>query len=259
MNTCAKLAAAALVTMLTTACQENATAEVGATWVPQVVARYPHDSNAFTQGLLFHDGSLYESTGRNGQSSLRQVDPESGRVLERHDLDYEYFAEGLALLDDRFYQLTWQAGTAFVYDADDFELLETHSYEGEGWGLTHDGEQLIMSDGSASLRFIDPDTFEVTRTVTVSDGERLVVNLNELEYIDGEVWANIWYDERVARIDPDDGQLLGWIDLSGIYPASQRSSDAVVNGIAWDRDSDRIFVTGKLWPAIYEIEIAERH
>lgn len=253
-----KIAVATSALLLASACQENATAEIGATWIPTVVARYPHDSNAFTQGLLFHDGSLFESTGRNGQSSLRKVDIETGRVEQRHDLDFEFFAEGLALFDNKFYQLTWQAGKAFVYDQENFRLVTDFSYPGEGWGLTDDGKQLIMSDGSAQLRFLDPDTFEVQRSVNVSDGERLIVNLNELEYIDGEVWANVWYDDRIARIDPDDGQLLGWIDLSSLYPASQRPADAVVNGIAWDAESDRIFVTGKLWPAIFEIEISER-
>jgi glutamine cyclotransferase len=240
------------------ACERSATADDGATWVPEIVARYPHDSNAFIQGLLFHDGKFYESTGLRGQSSLRRVEIRTGRVEQREDVDSRYFAEGLALVGDRLYQLTWQLGTTFVYDLDDFSLVDTLHYEGEGWGLTYDGSELIMSDGTATLRFIDPDDFSVTRTVTVTADGMPVAELNELEYIDGEVWANIWFEDRVARIDPKDGHVRGWIDLSQLYPADRRSRDAVVNGIAWDPESDRIFVTGKLWPAIFEIRIGER-
>jgi glutamine cyclotransferase len=240
------------------ACQRASTADEGGVWVPDIVARYPHDSNAFTQGLLFHAGKLYESTGRRGQSSLRRVDIETGRVDRIESVNARYFAEGLALVDDELYQLTWQLGTAFVYGLDDFRLRETFSYDGEGWGLTYDGDELIMSDGTADLRFVDPEDFSVTRTLTVMDGEQPIVELNELEYIDGEVWANVWYDDRIARIDPDDGHVLGWIDLSALYPAAQRPSEAVVNGIAWDPAADRIFVTGKLWPAIFEIRLPQR-
>ncbi len=251
-------AAAGLTLLALAACGQGATADDGGTWVPEVVGRYPHDSNAFTQGLIFADGKLYESTGRRGQSTLRRVDLPTGRVERVQPLDSAFFGEGLALVEDRLYQLTWEAGVAFVYRRDDFRLLETFRYEGEGWGLTFDGEQLIMSDGTATLRFIDPENFSVTGTVTVRDGERAVRDLNELEYVDGEVWANIWYDERIARIDPGDGRVLGWIDLSALYPAEQRPRDAVVNGIAWDAANDRLFVTGKLWPAIFEIELAGR-
>jgi glutamine cyclotransferase len=247
-----------LICLVLIACEPGATADDGATWVPRVVARYPHDPNAFTQGLIFHDGYLYESTGRNGQSSLRKVDLESGRVERLQPLDDRYFGEGLTLLDDRLYQLTWQSQTGFVYRLTDFRRLERFSYTGEGWGLTEDGERLILSDGSATLRFLDPESFEVLDSIAVMDGDVPVTNLNELEYIDGEVWANVWYDERVARIDPADGHVLGWIDLSGLYPADQRLPDAVVNGIAYDADADRIFVTGKLWPAIFEIDLPER-
>jgi len=250
------LAAALLLGL--TACEQHATAEEGGTWTPSVVARYPHDSNAFTQGLLFHDGKLYESTGRRGQSSLRRVDIETGRVERIQPVADQYFAEGLALVGDRLYQLTWELGRVFVYRLDDFRQIETFRYEGEGWGLTYDGEELIMSDGTATLRFIDPEDFSVVRTVAVTADGQPLEDINELEYIDGEVWANIWYDDRVARIDPDDGHVRGWIDLGGLYPAASRSSDAVVNGIAWDPDRDRIFVTGKLWPALFEIELAER-
>ena len=247
-----------LFALLLVACQDNATADIGGTWVPTVVARYPHDPNAFTQGLIFHDGKLYESTGRNGQSSVRRVELATGRVEQLQPVDAAYFGEGLTLFGDLLYQLTWQRGTAFVYQLGDFRQVRSFRYSGEGWGLTENGRQLIMSDGTATLRFLDPDDFSVVRTVMVMDGTTPVVNLNELEFIDGEVWANVWYDDRVVRIDPEDGRVLGWIDLSGLYPAALRPSDAVVNGIAYDRDSDRIFVTGKLWPALFEIELTER-
>lgn len=239
------------------ACGPGASAE-GETWVPEVVARYPHDPNAFTQGLLFHNGKLYESTGREGLSSLRRVDIATGRVEQRRDVDAPLFAEGLALVGESLYQLTWQHNIGFVYSLDDFRQTGTFTYEGEGWGLTFDGEQLIMSDGTTMLRFLDPVDFSVERTVTVTDNGRPRDRLNELEYIDGEVWANIWYDDRIARIDPDDGRIVGWVDLSALYPATARPNDAVVNGIAWDPASDRIFVTGKLWPALFEIRFDQR-
>lgn len=241
-----------------TACDPGASAQEGEIWVPEVVATFPHDSNAFTQGLLFHDGDFYESTGLRGESSLRQVDIETGRVLRRENLSSTYFAEGLELVGDKLYQLTWQAGRVFVYTVDDFELIDSFAYEGEGWGLAWDGEQLVMSDGTPTLRFIDPADFSVQRTITVTDNGEPQVNLNELEYIDGEVWANIWFEDRIARIDPEDGHIVGWIDMSQLYPADRRDPDAVVNGIAWDPDADRIFVTGKLWPAIFEVRFSER-
>jgi glutamine cyclotransferase len=170
----------------------------------------------------------------------------------------EFFAEGLTEFNNRLIQLTWQRGVGFVYRLDDFEEQERFRYKGEGWGLTHDGEQLIMSDGTATLRFLDPNDFHVVRTVTVTEDGQPVADLNELEFIDGAVWANIWYDERIARIDPATGEVRGWVDLSALYPAAQRNSEAVVNGIAYDETTDRIFVTGKLWPAVFEIEFDER-
>jgi glutaminyl-peptide cyclotransferase len=251
------LVAACLALSGLVACGPGASAE-SEIWVPEVVARYPHDQNAFTQGLLFHEGKLYESTGIEGQSSLRRVHIETGRVEQRHNVDDRYFAEGLALVGDELFQLTWQDNTAFVYNLANFRQVASHAYEGEGWGLTYNGESLVMSDGTPTLRFIDPATFAVVRTVTVTDDGRAQRNLNELEYIDGEVWANIWLEDRVARIDPEDGHIVGWIDLSALYPASRRPIDAVVNGIAWDPESDRIFVTGKLWPVMFEIELSER-
>lgn len=224
----------------------------------RVVAEYPHDPQAFTQGLAIHDGRLYEGTGQYGRSTIRRVDLESGRVEQSSALSDAYFGEGIAILDGKLYQLTWRSGIGIVYDVETFEFLGTFSYAGEGWGLTHDGEQLIMSDGSATIRFLDPETFAVTRRISVRDGGEPVGRLNELEYVDGEIWSNVWYDDRIARIDPDSGEIVGWLDLGAIYPQTERSSEAVLNGIAYDADADRLFVTGKNWPRLYEIEVARR-
>jgi len=221
----------------------------------RVVNVYPHDPGAFTQGLVFEAGQLYESTGLLGRSSLRRVALETGRVLQQHNLGAAYFGEGLALFRGRLFQLTWQNGTGFVYDAQTFELLRTWQYATEGWGLTHDGEHLIMSDGSATLRFLDPDTLDVRRSLQVNDGERLVDMLNELEYVDGEIFANIWLTDWVARIDPVTGHVVGWVDLSGLLTPEERAAADVLNGIAYDAAGRRLFVTGKLWPKLFEIAL----
>ena len=224
----------------------------------RVLARYPHDPSAFTQGLAAVDGRLYEGTGQYGASSLRRVDIETGRVEQMVNLDRAYFGEGITVFDGRIYQLTWQRQRGIVYDLESFAVLGTFRYAGEGWGLTHDGEHLIMSDGSATLKFIDPQSFEVVRRVVVRDGERTIARLNELEYIDGEVWANIWYDDRIVRIAPADGRVVGWLDLATLYPAGARGREEVLNGIAYDASRDRLFVTGKNWPALFEIEVRGR-
>ncbi len=221
----------------------------------KVVAAYPHDPAAFTQGLAIADGRLYEGTGQYGASSLRRVDLTTGRVEKIRPLNPRYFGEGIAVLDGRIYQLTWQNELGIVYDADTFEVLRTFSYDGEGWGLTHDGTHLILSDGSATLRFIDPETFATVRTIEARDGDRPVTRLNELEYVDGEVWANVWYDDRIVRISPADGAVRGWIDLASLYPQAARGSEAVLNGIAYDAAERRLFVTGKNWPQLFEIEL----
>lgn len=221
----------------------------------RVLKTYPHDPEAFTQGLLFQDGELYEGTGLWGRSSLRRVTLETGEVQQQHNLEDRYFGEGLALWGDRLIQLTWRSGQGFVYDRATFQLLQTFQYPTEGWGLTQDGESLILSDGSDRLYFLDPETFQFRRYLTVQDGDRPINRLNELEYINGEVWANIWLDTRIARIDPATGQVLAWIDLAGLDPTAQQNPDAVLNGIAYDAQGDRLFVTGKLWPRLYEIEI----
>lgn len=222
----------------------------------QVVHSYPHDAQAFTQGLVYVDGRLYESTGIRGQSSLRMEELETGRILQFHDMPGQYFAEGLTNWGGTLIQLTWENHTALVYDRSTFKLLRTFSYTGEGWGLTQDGKSLILSDGTARLRFLDPETFREVRQLTVRDRGKPVTQLNELEFIHGQVYANIWHSDRIARISPATGKVLGWIDLTGLLPASERSSsEAVLNGIAWDSAHNRLFVTGKLWPKIFEIKV----
>jgi len=222
----------------------------------RIVHTYPHDQQAFTQGLIYLDGHLYESTGISGQSSLREEDLETGRILKFNDVPKQYFAEGLTQWGNTLIQLTWQSKTALVYDLVSFKLVRTFHYDGEGWGLTHDRKALILSDGTATLRFLDPTDFHETRRIVVKDRGARVTELNELEYVRGEIYANVWHSDRIARISPVTGKVLGWIDLSGLLPKELRSSDeAVLNGIAYDAEHDRLFVTGKLWPRLYEIKV----
>ncbi|MER2600271.1 MAG: glutaminyl-peptide cyclotransferase [Caldilineales bacterium] len=223
----------------------------------RVVAEYPHDPAAFTQGLVYQDGIFYEGTGLRGQSTLRKVEPKTGDVLVAVPLPEPYFGEGIAVAGDRLFQLTWQEQTGLIYHKDSFELLATWRYQGEGWGLTTDGERLIMSDGSSELRFLDPATQAELGRVAVTDATGApLLRLNELEYVQGEVWANIWQTDRIARIDPASGQVLGWIDLTGLLSAADRTQRVdVLNGIAYDPATGRIFVTGKWWPKLFEIEI----
>ena len=225
----------------------------------RVVHVYPHDPNAFTQGLIYLDGHLYESTGLNGRSSLRMVDLTTGQVQQKVDLPQQYFGEGLAPWGSTLIQLTWQSHIAFVYDRFSFRQLRTISYPWEGWGLTEDGKSLILSDGSSTLRFLDPENFHLRREIKVTDHGKPVDKLNELEYIHGEIYANIWYSDRIARISPATGAVLGWIDLHGLLPASERTDpDAVLNGIAYDTARGRLFVTGKLWPKLFQIQVVPR-
>jgi glutamine cyclotransferase len=219
-----------------------------------VIRSFPHDTSAYTQGLVWHDGFLYESTGRTGHSSLRKVQLDSGKVLRRIDIPSPTFSEGLALFGGRLYQLTWQDQVGFIYELDTFRRVGTFPYEGEGWGLTTDGHALILSDGSNQLRFLDPNGFRVLRTVNVMDGTEYVNDLNELEWVKGEVWANVWHTDRIARIDPQSGKVKGWVDLTGVM-GPQPDPEAVSNGIAYDAEHDRLFVTGKLWPALFEIRV----
>ncbi len=222
----------------------------------RVVQTYPHDRNAFTQGLIYEDGILYEGTGLRGRSSLRKVALASGEVLQYLALAPEYFGEGITIWGQDLIQLTWQSRTGFVYDKDSFAQERTFHYPTEGWGLTHDGQELIMSDGTATLYFWDPETLVEIGRVQVHDEQGPVVRLNELEYVQGEVWANIWQTDRIARINPETGQVTGWIDLSGLLSPEDRNPPVdVLNGIAYDAQDDRLFVTGKLWPKLFEIEL----
>jgi glutamine cyclotransferase len=222
----------------------------------EVVNTYPHDPGAWTQGLAIHDGKLYEGTGQRGQSSLRQVDLETGELLQRHNLSQRYFGEGITILDGRIYQLTWQSHIGFVYDLETFEQQKTFFLAGEGWGITHDSEQIIVSDGTHFLRFLDPETLQETHRVAVMANGTPVNYLNELEYINGEVWANVWYQDILVRIDPATGNVVGVVNMAGLYPR-RGGRDEVLNGIAWDAVSERLFVTGKLWSELYEIRVKE--
>jgi glutaminyl-peptide cyclotransferase len=229
----------------------------------EIVNVYNHDSRAFTQGLFFHNGFLYESTGGLGRSSLRKVDIQTGKPLQKFDLADDYFGEGAALFNGKIYQLTWQEEKAFVYDLETFQLLRELNYKGEGWGLTTDGKQLIMSDGTHVIRYVDPETFETMRTIVVfQENGKPLMNINELEFVRGEIWANVWHSENIgkpnhiARIDPQSGKLLGWINLDGISPEdTARDPENTMNGIAYDAATDRIFVTGKNWKKLYEIRV----
>jgi glutaminyl-peptide cyclotransferase len=223
----------------------------------QVVRTYPHDPNAFTQGLIYVDGHLYESTGLNGRSSIRLLDLATGNVLQKHDLAHEFFGEGLTDWGSTLIQLTWTSHKAFVYDRFSFSLQRTISFDGEGWGLTHDETQLILTDGTPTLRFLDPKSLRVTRRLRVADQSgRAVENLNELEYVRGEIYANVWQTNQIIRISPRTGKVLGRIDLTGIIDKRELHGEgAVLNGIAYDAAGDRLFVTGKLWPKLFEIKV----
>ncbi len=225
----------------------------------QIVHAYPHDPEAFTQGLIYRDGFLFESTGLNGRSTLRKVRLETGEVLSEYVLEEKYFGEGLTNWGDTLVQLTWQSRTGFLYDEASFNLLGTFRYGGEGWGLTHDERQLIMSDGSASLRFLDPATFEEIGRLVVEDRDLPVAFLNELELVKGEVYANVWQRDRIAIVSPQSGRVDGWIDLAGLRQEMGATKPVdVLNGIAYDAAGDRLFVTGKLWPKLFEIRLVPR-
>jgi glutaminyl-peptide cyclotransferase len=225
----------------------------------RVVHIYPHDPGAFTQGLEFHDGVLYEGTGLKGQSTLRKVKLETGEVLKQIPIEPRYFGEGITVFNHQVVQLTWQAEMGFVYDQDSFKQVKTFNYPGEGWGLTNDGKQIYMSDGTAQIRRWDPQTLQERGRLTVHDGATQVVYLNELEWVKGEIYANVWQTKRVARISPTDGRVVGWVDLSGLLtPQEEASGVDVLNGIAYDETGDRLFVTGKNWPKLFEIKLVPR-
>ena len=223
----------------------------------KVIATFPHDTSSFTQGLVFADGQLYESTGLQGESTLRRVDVATGKTLQRVEVPSQYFAEGLALVGDELLQLTWQHKLGFVYDRATFKQKRTFAYTTEGWGIAYDGaSQLVMSDGSDTLTFLDAKSFAPGRKLRVLDAGRPIANLNELEWIEGELWANVWMTDRIARISPKTGEVNGWIDLSTLFPQNQRVPPAdVLNGIAYDKASRRIFITGKKWPRLYQIAV----
>jgi glutamine cyclotransferase len=230
----------------------------------QVVATYPHDPKAFTQGLVYHNGFIYEGTGGKPargddfSSSLRKVELHSGKVVQKFDVPPTFFGEGITIIGDKVYQLTWQEGTGFIYNLDDFKLLREVKYSGDGWGLTNDGTNLIMSDGTHVIRFLNPEDFTTKRTITVTDEKgRPLMEINELEFVKGEIWANVWQTPWIVRIDPATGKLLGRIDLSSIAEdvAKKNRTADVLNGIAHDPATDRIFVTGKNWPSLYEIKV----
>ncbi len=238
----------------------GAEAYPGSTAVPlfsyRIINQYPHDPTAFTQGLVYLADEFYESTGLYGQSSLRRIRPDTGEVLQMLAMPEQFFGEGVVIWQDRIIQITWKEHTAFVYDRETFEIIGEHAYDTEGWGITHDGRQLIMSDGSSTLFFRDPETFAETGRVQVWDGDTAVTQLNELEYVNGEVWANIWHTDSIARIDPKTGQVVGWVDLTGLLDGLEITQAVdVLNGIAYDAAGNRLFVTGKLWPALFEIEV----
>lgn len=225
----------------------------------KVINTYPHDRSAFTEGLVFEDGVLYEGTGLHGYSTLRRVELETGEILQSCELPSQFFGEGVTLYGNKIIQLTWQSHIGFVYDKYTFKLLQEFNYPDEGWGITHNGKHLIMSDGTETLHFLDPETFEEISQIEVSANNIPVTRINELEYIQGEIYANIWQTERIARIDPLTGQVTGWIDLKGILSPEDNSETVdVLNGIAYDAENDRLFVTGKFWPKLFEIELIEQ-
>ncbi|MEJ7713021.1 MAG: glutaminyl-peptide cyclotransferase [Pyrinomonadaceae bacterium] len=226
----------------------------------EVVNAYPHDPTAFTQGLEFHDGYLYESTGRNASSSVRKVELTTGKVLQKRDVASQYFAEGLTVLGSRIYQLTWQSNKGFIYDLETFKPVKEFSYRGEGWGLTHNDEFLILSDGTNQIRFLDPASLTVKKTINVTDRGMPLSEINELEFINGVIYANVWQTDQVVQIDPDTGKILGWVNLANLLPRGDVPTDteAVLNGIAHDPQNDRLFITGKLWPKLFEIRLKSR-
>ena len=236
---------------------QRVSANAPAEYTFTVVRIFPHDTSAYTQGLAYRDGFLYEGTGRNGQSSLRRVRLETGEVVQRVNLASEFFGEGITIVKDEVFQLTWKSGVGFVYDVNDFHFLRKFSYAGEGWGLATNGRELFLSDGTSEIRALDPETFREKRRLKVHDGSKAVDQLNELEFVEGQIFANVWHTNRIARISPQTGEIVGWIDLTGLLSSVYRlEPEAVLNGIAYAPVGKRLFVTGKLWPSVFEIRLS---
>jgi glutamine cyclotransferase len=222
----------------------------------KVVAEYPHSTDSYTEGFLYLDGLFYEGTGIAGRSALLAIQPETGKPLQKLALAPEYFGEGIVDWGSNIYQWTWQSHICFVYDRFTLRMLKQLTYTGEGWGMTRTAKELITSDGTATLRFRDPNTFKETHHILVKDGTRAIEELNELEFIKGEIYANVWHSDRIARINPHDGHVIAWIDLTGLLPDDQKiNQESVLNGIAYDAKGDRLFVTGKQWPKVFEIKV----
>jgi glutamine cyclotransferase len=251
------LTAAAILILSLTAyiLLSNKPANTSTQYTYSVVNEFPHDANAFTQGLVIDDGVLYEGTGLEGYSTLRRVELETGEVLQLYSLPTEFFGEGITVFGDKIIQLTWISHKGFVYDKNTFDLIQNFTYPTEGWGITHNGTHLIMSDGTANLYFLDPETFERVGQISVNDAGNPVTKLNELEYIKGEIYANVWLQDRIAIIDPKTGNVRAWIDLTGIGNSENTSINNVLNGIAYNANDDRLFVTGKMWSKLYEIQL----
>ncbi len=225
----------------------------------QVVSAKPHDGSSYTQGFELKNGRLFESSGQYGDSTLREIEPGTGKVLRKRPLAKTVFGEGMTILGNEMWVLTWKEGIAYVFEPDTFKPIRSHNYKGEGWGLTTDGQQLIMSDGSSDLKFINPKDFSVTRTLAVKDGNRSVAMLNELEMVDGQIFANIYMTERIARISPETGEVTAWLDLKGLRNQMENPGKAeVLNGIAWDKSSGHLLVTGKYWPQMFELKVTEK-
>ena len=225
----------------------------------KVVAKLPHSTESYTEGFFYLNGMFYEGTGRKGHSEVLVTQPETGKVLQRLELPAQYFGEGIIDWGPNLYEWTWQSHIGFSYDRFSLRKISQFTYDGEGWGMTRTAKQIITSDGTSTLRFRDPATFKEVRHIVVKDGKEPVEELNELEYMKGEIYANVWHTDRIARISPQDGHVIAWIDLTGILPDDQRvDAESVLNGIAYDALHDRLFVTGKQWPAIFEIKVVER-
>lgn len=224
-----------------------------------VVAKYPHSTSNYTEGFFYLDGMFYEGTGISGHSAVMATDPKTGDTIKRREIPEQYFGEGIVDWGPNIYEWTWKSHVCFVYNRATLQPVKQFTYAGEGWGMTRTAKEIITSDGSATLRFRDPETFQETRHILVTDGNKVIDNLNELEFVKGEIYANVWHSERIARISPSDGHVIAWIDLTGLMPADQRiDAESVLNGIAYDSQHDRLFVTGKQWPTIFEIKMIPR-